>query len=409
MFPGHSSSDWLFVVNGWVVGGMAGAFSCGYFADRYGRKSTLTANCFVIVIAAVVQAFAPTLPVFVVGRVIAGIASGTATAICNGYASEVTPPHLQGTVGTFFVFAIALGLFLASIAFFIAGTSTGWRYIAGFPIVLALIILGFSRQHLVESPAWLFLQQRDSEAEDVLSQLYGKENVVVATQWTKTKAPSTGKHKVSWKSLFAVRYRRQVILAVHFALSAQFTGINAVFFYSSILFKTAGIKDGRFGTLIVSLLYLLPSFAVPCMVRRFGNRKMLIGGHFAMLLAAVGLTIALVSKAETLSIAFVALYAAIFSLTLCALMFPTAATIFPDDIRATGMSLVMLVNWIGTLVIGVGYPYVASALNDLAFLPFIVSLVYFVIFMYKFLPNTTGKTNDEIQQVFDTENNTCLN
>ncbi|TMW69003.1 hypothetical protein Poli38472_001159 [Pythium oligandrum] len=410
MFPGHSRTEWFFVVNAWIVGGMIGAICSAHISDRCGRKRTLMADCLVMITAAVIQASAPNLSAFVVGRFVAGVASGTATALCNGYISEVAPPHLGAQLGSGYGLTIAAGIFLVDVSFFFADSASGWRYIGGFPIVIAGAFLFFCRDHMVESPSWLLIKGRQDEAEQVLARLYGQENVVTALKWIIVKpvvarsesavvAPSTS----PFVQLLSKDYRRQVVLAVHLALAVQFTGVNAVFFYSSVLFKTAGVKDGRVGSMIVGCAYLLPTFVVAVLTRRFGNRKMLLTGQAVMLLAATGLTLALSFHVSALSILFIALYAFSFSASLGALAYPTGSSLYPDALRATGTSLMMVVNWLGTLAIGVGFPYVSTALDELAFLPFVGTIVYFIFFTFKSLPNTTGKTNEEIQQLFRSE------
>ncbi|TMW69004.1 hypothetical protein Poli38472_001160 [Pythium oligandrum] len=158
MFPGQSSTEWLFVVNPWVVDGMFGAFFCGFVSDRFGRKRTLRANTVVMTIAAIIQASAPNPPASVVGRALAGIASSTATSVGNAYVSEVTLPHLRGALGSSYGFAIASGTLLISITFFFTGTESGWHYIAGFSIVIAAVFLVFAQCYMVESPSWLLLK-----------------------------------------------------------------------------------------------------------------------------------------------------------------------------------------------------------------------------------------------------------
>jgi hypothetical protein len=108
----------------------------------------------------------------------------------------------------------------------------------------------------------------------------------------------------------------------------------------------------------------------------------------------------LLTKVAALSIAFIALHVAAFAVTLGSLAFVVAADVFPDELRANGGAITLFANWVGTLVIGVGYPYVADALGDLGFLPFIAAMAFFTLFMIKFLPETSGKTSDEIQALF---------
>ncbi|TMW68998.1 hypothetical protein Poli38472_001154 [Pythium oligandrum] len=428
MFPGHSKTEWLFAVNALVIGGMIGAVSSAHISDRFGRKRTLVVNCGTMILGAIVQASAPSIPVFAVGRGIAGLASGTATALCNGYISEVAPPHLRGAFGSGYGLAIASGIFLVDVTFFFANTASGWRYIAGFPTVIALTFLFFSRHHMVESPSWLILKGRQEEAEQVLARLYGEEHVITALRWIVVKRAGFSQRSLSvnlstvpengtqlpvyvaqtkqntnvspFKTLMSKRYRIQVLLAIHMALATQFTGCNAVFFYSSMLFKTAGASDGRIGSIVVGTMLMIPNLFVIILTRRFGNRSMLLFGQGAMFIGSVGLTIALSLHISGLSIFFIAFYVFSYNIALGPLAYPTGTSLYPDSIRAAGTSIMMFTNWFGILSIGVGFPYVSAALGELAFLPFAVLTVYFIAFMYKFLPNTTGMTNDEIQSLF---------
>ncbi|TMW69008.1 hypothetical protein Poli38472_001164 [Pythium oligandrum] len=424
MFPGHSKTEWLFVVNSWVVGGMIGGLSSGFFSDRFGRKRTLVTNGAIMIVGAIIQAAAPSLPVFSVGRFIAGLAAGGGIAMSNGYVNEVSPPHLRALLGSGYGVGVASGVLLVSIAFFFADTSTGWRYMGGFPIIIGAVVLIFGPNHMVESPAWLLLHDKHEEAERVLARLYGEENVDRALTWITTKpAPqrstsllqateealqepvhSTEKGTVKYvspiKALFSKQYLRHTVLAMHIAMQVQLTGINAVFFYSSTLFRTAGVTDGRIASLVVSLCYISPVLFIAFFTRRFGNRNVILSGLTLMLIAAVGLTLALSFHVSALAIFFIGLYSASFSGSVGAISYPTGVGVFPDALRATGTSVMMLVNWCGTLTIGLGYPYVSTALDELAFLPFVGFILYFMIFMSFLLPNTTGKTNEEIQDMF---------
>ncbi|TMW69015.1 hypothetical protein Poli38472_001171 [Pythium oligandrum] len=404
MFPGHTKTDWLFVVNAWVVGGMLGGLSSGYFSDRFGRKQTLMGNAVVMIIGSILQAAAPSLAVFSLGRGVSGLASGAAVAMCNAYVNEVTPPSLRAMFGSGYGIAVATGCVFVSVFFFFAGTASGWRLIGGCPMVVATGILILAPKYMVETPSWLLLQGRQDDAERVLSQLYGKENVKRALDWIKTKSPQTNQEHGSatspWKLVFSKAYRRQLGVAVHIVLSLQITGINAVFFYSSSLFKTAGVSDSRLGTLVVSLCYFFPTPFVAFFTRRYGNRNMLLAGMAVMLVSAIGLTLALSFQVSALSLVFVGLYTISFSGSFGALAYSAGVSLFPDVVRATGTAIMMLVNWIGVLLIGISYPYISSALDDLAFLPFVGTLVYSIWFTYTFVPNTTGKTNAEIQELF---------
>lgn len=438
MFPGHSSTQWTWIVNAWVIGGMVGSLGCGRVSDRFGRKNTFLANCVIMALGAIVQASASSVAVFAIGRAIAGLSSGAATAMPNGYISEIAPPHLRNKLGVGYQVAIALGLLLVSVTFFFADTPTGWRYIAAVPAGMAAFFVAAAPRYMVESPAWLLTKGRQADAETEIAKLFGEHNVSRALAWMQPPSPPASPSSQTssatsptdtsvplqpatinktlatngdleaadtqstnpWKAMFTPTYRQQTILAVAMALALQFSGINAVFLYSSSMFTDAGVADGRIGSVIVNVVNLLPSFAAGKLATRFGNRGMILFGQVFMLACAVCLTVSLLIDVEVLSIVFTAAYVAGFSVSLGPLAFVVATEVFPDELRASGGSLTLFANWSGTLLIGVGYPYVADALGDLGFLPFIVTLVLFTVFLLKYLPETSGKTGDEIQEIY---------
>lgn len=406
VFPGHSKLQWTFVINAWFVGGMIGSLLSGGISDRIGRKRVLVWNCAFIVTGAVVQAASTGIWMFVAGRVLAGIASGCATSVVNGFINEISPPHLRNKLGVGFQVAITTGILLVSLTFFFADTSSGWRYSAGFPIVLAFAFVALSRFAVVESPAWLLLKGRTDEARKELARLFGEDNVDVAMEWLQPEEPKNPgdavapSETVTYLMLLSPSLRRQLAGALSIAIIQQFSGINTVFLYSSDMFTTAGIADDRIGTVIIDVVNVLPTLVSGPIAIHFGNRTMLIAGMVGMLVCAIGMTVALLVDVATLSIVFTALYVIAFELSLGPLGWVVIGDLFPDSVRAKATSLCLCCNWIATLAIGVGYPYIADVLDDLAFLPFVATLLVFTVFVYWIVPETSGRTNEEIQAGF---------
>uniref|UniRef100_K3W636 Hexose transporter 1 n=1 Tax=Globisporangium ultimum (strain ATCC 200006 / CBS 805.95 / DAOM BR144) TaxID=431595 RepID=K3W636_GLOUD len=418
MFPGHSKLEWTFAVNAWIVGGMVGSLASGRFSDALGRKKVMLANCGFIIVGAAIQATVSNIWLFVLGRVFAGIASGCATGVVGGYINEVTPPHLRSSLGVGFQISITIGILLVGLTFFFANTSSGWRYIAAFPIVLAGVFMALAPFVMVESPAWLLMKGRHEDAEKELARLFGHENVHVALGWLeakenqsndveqaqpdeldlKTSGDNSGKSNLAL--LFSPLLLRQLITAVGIACAQQLSGINAVFFYSSDIFKKAGIADDRIGTLIIDVVNVLPTFFSGWLATRYGNRKMILCGMIGMLVSAVCMTISLLSGIQALSIVFTATYVAAFGVSLGPLVWVVVADLFPDSVRASASSICIGSNWTSNLVIGICYPYVADALNDYGFVPFVGTLTVFYVFVLRMVPETSGKSSEEIQELF---------
>ncbi|GLE02927.1 hypothetical protein PINS_up011791 [Pythium insidiosum] len=430
MFPGHSSTQWTIAVNAWVVGGMLGSLASGAIADAIGRRRTFLMNAVLMIAAAAVQTTSSSVEVFALGRWLAGLASGAATSMPNSYINEIAPPHLRSRLGVGFQLVVAIGIVLVGATFFVANSPSAWRYIAASPVLLAVSFLVLAPFCMVESPTWLLSQGLREEAEAELARLFGHAHVATALDWLgasgdkkprshpplsrRCTSESSGSRDhddlesneptlppaATSPSLFAAAYRKQTLLAVSLAGALQLSGINVVFLYSSSLFKDAGIRDDRVGSLIVNIVNLLPSFVAGALASRFGNRGMILLGQGVMLLSAIGLTVALLVDVSLLSIVFTSLYVAGFSVSLGPLAFLVASEIFPDALRATGASLTLCVNWSCMLLIGVGYPYAAEGLRDLGFLPFMATLSFFLLLLSRTLPETLGKTNAEIQQCF---------
>ncbi|EGZ29176.1 hypothetical protein PHYSODRAFT_552600 [Phytophthora sojae] len=410
MFPGHSKLEWTFAVNAWIFGAMVGSLSCGHFSDKFGRKKALMGNCVFMLLGGVIQASVSNVWLFALGRLIAGLSSGTATATIGGYINELSPPHMRNTLGLGLQIFTTLGILVPAICFFFANTSSGWRYLAAFPCVLALIYLLLAPSMAIESPAWLLTKGRREEAKQVIANLYGEEHVATALSWLEVSKPHAEEgNSTSKESMFAPRYRMQLLGGLLLSCSQQLSGINAVFYYSGSIFSDAGISDSRIGTLIINFINIFPAFFTGVLANRFGARNMILWGLAGMVVMAVGMTVAFIVDVPALSIVFTALYVIAFGVTLGPLVWVMTADIFPDSIRASASSLCIGVNWLCNLIVGVAYPYISDALDDYAYVPFVVLLAIFYLLGLKLVPETSGKSAEEILAEYDSRRERAAN
>ncbi|KAE9311924.1 hypothetical protein PF008_g20084 [Phytophthora fragariae] len=244
MFPGHTKTTWTLLSNAWIVGGMFGSFLSGIPSNKYGRRMTLRLNTVIMVVASVVQVLAPTAFWFGFGRFIAGIANGIAMAVVNTFLSEISTPHNRHALGTNTHLAATLGILGVATTFWYWNTTSGFRWIAGMPIVLAAGYFVCSYFFMVESPVWLVGKGREQEAEREIARLYGKENVEAMMNWiqardTRSKLPSTisgdsvqMEAESPWIILTKPKFRKQLVVALGLTCVNQLVGINAVFWYS---------------------------------------------------------------------------------------------------------------------------------------------------------------------------------
>lgn len=414
MFPGHTKLDWILVVNAWILGGMFGALLIGRVADIFGRKRALQYLCSCIIAGAILQASAFHLWQFIIGRFIAGLASGAVTGNLGSYINEVAPPYMRSPLGAGLQASITVGILLVATTFFYLDFEDGWRIIAAFPIVLAAIFLGLAPFVMVESPVWLLLNGRRQDAIDVITRLYGESQVATVLTWLEPKqklipAPGAsntdGAHKkhgqaVAYRDLFSPQLRTQFTIIIGVSIMQKLTGINTVFYYSSDTFAKAGLENPRVSAIIIDLVNMFPCLVSGVIARRLGNRPMFIGGLIGMLVTAIGMTIAMTYKIPQLTITCMALFVVSFAGSVGPLSYVYIADVFPDYGRATVSSIGIFVAWFSNLVVGVGYPYISSSLDNLAYVPFAVITAISVLFSLALLPETAGKTNAEIQDEF---------
>ncbi|KAG6609649.1 Solute carrier family 2 [Phytophthora cinnamomi] len=367
MFPGHSKLEWTFAVNAWIFGGMIGSLCCGHFSDLWGRRKLLFVNCIFMIAGAAIQ-----------------------TPVSNVWA---------------FAISVTIGILFPAICFFFANTSSGWRYLAGFPVVLAVLFLLLAPSMCVESPAWLLMKGRREEAKQVITRLYGEENVYLALSWLESSSKPDPEqalvnNSAQEESLFSPKYRLPLACAVLLSCTQQLSGINAVFYYSNSIFEDAGISDPRVGTLIIDFVNIWPAFSTGFLAKRFGNRNLILWGIAGMFVMAVLMTVAFLVDVAALSVVFMALYVVAFGATLGPLVWVITADLFPDSVRATATSIGIGVNWLCNLIVGVSYPYIADAFDDYSYVPFVVLLAIFYALSLKLVPETYGKSPEEVQREF---------
>ncbi|KAE9079788.1 hypothetical protein PF010_g22625 [Phytophthora fragariae] len=418
MFPGHTKLQWTVVVNAWVVGGMIGALVIGVVSDRVGRKRALMYNCGFIIAGAAIQAAVSNLWAFAFGRFLAGIASGASTGCVGTYINEIAPPHLRSKLGIGLQGGINLGIVLVDTTHFYLGFDQGWRIIAGFPIVLAALFLGLSHFMMVESPVWLMLHGHRKEGEKVLVQLYGDENVNAALSWIKPKKKAADVEKqapcwsevghqtvikgqgLTWSELFAVEMRRPLVVGIGLACMQKLTGINSIFYYSSSLFGGVGVADGRVCNIIVAIVNLIPTLCSGMVAAKFGNRPMILFSTVGMCLSAIGITLSLAYEIPKATVALAAAFVFSFAICLGPIMFVVVAAVVPDHARGSVVSIGIFVAWAANLVVGIGYPYLATALETYKYVPFAVIAAISTVFVYFLVPETSNLTTAEIQEVF---------
>ena len=452
-----SVNEWSIIVSIFCIGGLIGSLLGGRLADTIGRKNLLTSVNVLFISGALLQSLATSYWMLLLGRVVIGCGCGCATVSVPMYVGEIAPAALRGSLGTMNQFAIVIGILVANLLGRVLGgqpadaaangTAVGhgeesqWRYLLGvvvFPSLLQLVLSSF----LLESPLWLIQQNSHTsvvDAEAVLTKLRGAdyedldfELELLSAVRDDSVAASQSDSASLLSSLNSRPVRRSLWIGLLLQLFQQFSGINAVFYYSTAFFASAHVGDPWLASVLCSGVNVVATgLAIPLMDRA-GRRTLLILSALGMMISCIGLTAALDLSSiaaegsaaasasfslashhhpsappapsqssyllSSLSVIGVLAYVTCFEVGLGPIPWLMGAELYPAPARALGMSLAAVVNWTSNFVISLSFPHMSARLREWTFLPFSAALALCVLFVWLAVPETRGKTLEEIQE-----------
>ncbi|KDO29003.1 hypothetical protein SPRG_20109 [Saprolegnia parasitica CBS 223.65] len=404
LFPGHSERQWTMAVTAWIVGGAIGACGSGYPADQIGRHYTLLVNAIIMILGSALQTGVGSITLFSFGRLVSGIASGAAINVSNVLISEISPTQMRGMFSTGLQVGVAFGSLAVTTVHYFVGYGDGWRVLVGFPIVL-----GIAQILLIplttKSPVWLVTHGETTLALAELQHLYRPCDYEATLQGIIAAHDDEVKETAGvnrWSLLFSEKYRKQLTIAIVLCSAQQLCGINAVMYYSSSIFFSAGVTDPRVGNTIVNVVRTTMILVAARIMDKFKRRTLLLLFMTLMAIASVGIVVSLFYISPALSVASTGLFVGAFCLSIGPMAWMVSAEIFPDFLHAGAGGVGTMCTWLANLVVGVFYPMLAdpSALGSYTFLLFVGYLLCVIGFVYSVVPETAQQTFDEIQATF---------
>jgi SP family arabinose:H+ symporter-like MFS transporter len=398
-------------MEGWAVscaliGCIFGAMAAGVLSDLFGRKKTLLFAAILFLVSAIGSALPRTLTEFVIARMIGGMGVGIASLISPLYIAEISPAHIRGRLVSLNQLAIVSGMliiyftnaWIAGLGNELWNVELGWRWMFASETLPALLFF-FLLLVVPESPRWLIKQNQDDIAEKVFRRVMPEEKVAPSLAEIKnTIAHESG----SLMQLFQPGLRTALLIGIVLAILQQITGINAILYYAPEIFKAAGsgTSSALFQTVLVGLINVVFTFVAIYAVDKWGRKTLLLFGSAGMgiSLLIIGIAFHFNASQGWLLLPFILLYIACFASSMGPVVWVVMSEIFPTRIRGRAMSIATVVLWIGCYAVSQTFPMFVETLGSAyTFWIYMVMAVFTFFFVLKVLPETKGRTLEEIE------------
>ncbi|XP_059205594.1 solute carrier family 2, facilitated glucose transporter member 3a [Centropristis striata] len=409
--PGVCTIVWSIAVAIFSVGGMVGSFSVGVMANRFGRRRSMFLVNSLAVIGGLLMGFSTicsSYEMVIAGRLVIGLFCGLFTGLTPMYVGEVSPTPLRGAFGTLHQLGVVVGILIAQVFGLEAllGSDKLWPLLLALtvaPAVLQCILLPFCP----ESPRFLLINlKQEEQARKALVRLRGSEDVSKDLQEMKEESAKMAmEKKVTILELFrSAAYRQPLLIAVMLQLSQQLSGINAVFYYSTGIFESAGVKKPIYATIGAGVVNTIFTVVSLFLVEKAGRRTLHLLGLGGMAVSALLMTVSLLLKhipaMSYMAIIAVMLFVAMFELGPGPIPWFIVAELFSQGPRPAAMAVAGCCNWTANFLVGMSFPKLEELCGPWVFLIFTTFLVLFFIFTFLTVPETRGKTFDEIARHF---------
>jgi MFS transporter, SP family, arabinose:H+ symporter len=386
-----------FTISSALIGTVAGSLLAGMPADRFGRKPVLFIIALLFAVSAIGSAITSSWSLFVFFRLIGGIGVGASSVVAPMYISEISPAHLRGRMTALFQFNVIFGILMAYVSnYFLSGTGEdSWRWMLGVMLIpaLAYFILLFM---VPESPRFLVKEGKIEEAKQVLKKI---EAIDIDREISDIKASMVQTKEY----LFSGRYFYPISIAFLVAMFNQFSGINAILYYAPRIFELSGLSaaDSMLQPVMIGITNGVFTIVGLVIIDKVGRKKLLIYGSLGM-----GVCLGLIARAfygqgfsgYELLILLMA-YIMFFAFSTGAVIWVLISEVFPNSIKGQGQSLGSFTHWFFAAVIAFLFPAISGNYefgSGHAFLFFSLAMFAQAIVVWKYFPETKGKTLEEL-------------
>jgi len=382
-----------------LLGCVLGASVAAFSSDRFGRKKVLLGAAALFTLSSIGAALPRDLVQFVMARLIGGVAIGIASTLSPLYIAEISPARRRGFLVSLNQLAIVSGILLSySVNYLLTGAGpANWRWMfasAAVPSVAFLLALLF----IPESPRWLVQRGRELDAERFLAQIGGTQAAREEIQAIRAAiAEESG-------DLWDRSFRKPLIVAILIALFSQFTGINTIIYYGSLVFLEhvphQSASTALWANVIIGAMNFLATIVGMSLIDRAGRKPLLMSAFAGMALSLAGISASIHFQASGFVVlVFVLTYVACFAIGVGTGTWVMMAEICPTRVRGRAMSVATVCLWCGTLLVTLTFLSLIDVFTAPgAFLLYAVISIAAFVFVWRGAPETKGRTLEEIEK-----------
>lgn len=411
-----------FMISSALVGCIIGASLGDNIANSVGRRNGLIIAALLFIVSASGSSFpetlnffqSTTLASFIIYRVIGGIGVGVASMLAPLYIAEMAPANIRGQLVSFNQFAIVTGMLVVYFVnyFIVKGQTeswiqeTGWRYMFLSENIPALFFLIFLLM-VPKTPRFEILKGNEENAIKTLKRFNKEKNAQIILQQIKA---SFSQKKAPWLSYgWGI-----IIIGIMLSIFQQFVGINVVLYYAPEIFKGMGMETdaSMLQTIIVGAINMLFTILAIYTVDNFGRTKLMLIGSIVMALSMIGLgTVLYLEVTGILALILMLFYIAAFAMSWGPVTWVLLSEIFPNKIKGV-MAIAVAVQWLANLVVSWTFPMMNNNIkltelfhHGFSYWIYGVMAILSALFIWKFVPETKGKTLEEMEQLWEPKKN----
>lgn len=409
-----NASDEGLVTSGITLGAAFGAVIGGKLSDRFGRKHVLMYAAWIFVLGTLGCTFASNAIVMILFRFILGLAVGAESVISPVFLAELSTPDIRGNFVNHHELMIVSGQLLAYIINALFGVMLGnysgvWRYMLAFGLIPeVLLLVGISK--VPESPRWLITKHQNKKAANILKDIRSNREDI-STEISKIEdslAKSNKQKKVTLKDLKVPWIRRLILIGIGLGIMQQGIGINIIMFYGTTVLSNAGFSHSAALVANISngIISIIATIVSIHLMGKIDRRKMVItaicGTTTTMLIISI---LSFLLKDNSLfpyiMLILMAIFLIFFQGGVSPIVWVLLSEIFPQSIRGMAMGIATFFLWFANFLVGYIFPILLTNFGlSNTFIIFTILNVLSLFYAIKFIPETRGKSLEELQSCF---------